>query len=110
MTESLNSFGAKKTLEVGDKTYEYFDINEVEGLSKLPYSLKVLAENLLRHEDGKNVTADHIKALANWDPEAEPDTEIQFTPARVLMQDFTCLLYTSPSPRDVEESRMPSSA
>ena len=89
VTESLNSFGAKKTLEVGDKTYEYFDINEVEGLSKLPYSLKVLAENLLRHEDGKNVTADHIKALANWDPEAEPDTEIQFTPARVLMQDFT---------------------
>ena len=89
MTESLNSFGAKKTLEVDGKSYDYFDINEVEGLNKLPYSLKVLAENLLRHEDGKNVTADHIKALANWEPEAEPHTEIQFTPARVLMQDFT---------------------
>ena len=89
MTESLNSFGAKKTLEVNGKTYEYFDINAVEGLEKLPYSLKVLAENQLRFEDGANVTKDHINALANWDPEAEPDTEIQFTPARVLMQDFT---------------------
>ncbi|QCB28461.1 Aconitate hydratase [Corynebacterium endometrii] len=89
VTESLNSFGAKKTLEVNGKTYEYFDINAVEGLEKLPYSLKVLAENQLRFEDGANVTKDHINALANWDPEAEPDTEIQFTPARVLMQDFT---------------------
>ncbi|OFN35417.1 aconitate hydratase [Corynebacterium sp. HMSC035E02] len=89
MTESLNSFGAKKTLEVNGKSYDYFDINAVEGLEKLPYSLKVLAENQLRYEDGKNVTKDHINALANWDPSAEPDTEIQFTPARVLMQDFT---------------------
>lgn len=89
MTESLNSFGAKKTLDVNGKSYDYFDINAVPGLEKLPYSLKVLAENQLRYEDGKNVTKDHINALANWDPSAEPDTEIQFTPARVLMQDFT---------------------
>ena len=89
VTESLNSFGAKKTLDVNGKSYDYFDINAVEGLEKLPYSLKVLAENQLRYEDGKNVTKDHINALANWDPSAEPDTEIQFTPARVLMQDFT---------------------
>ncbi|WP_210400723.1 aconitate hydratase [Corynebacterium sp. HMSC076D02] len=89
MTESLNSFGAKKTLDVNGKSYDYFDINAVAGLEKLPYSLKVLAENQLRYEDGKNVTKDHINALANWDPSAEPDTEIQFTPARVLMQDFT---------------------
>ena len=89
MTESLNSFDSKKTLDVNGKEYTYFDITAVEGLEKLPYSLKVLAENLLRTEDGKNVTEEHIKALANWDPQAEPDTEIQFTPARVLMQDFT---------------------
>ncbi|MBK4140952.1 aconitate hydratase AcnA [Corynebacterium macginleyi] len=89
VTESLNSFGAKKTLDVNGKSYDYFDINVVPGMEKLPYSLKVLAENLLRNEDGKNVNADHIKALANWDPKSEPDTEIQFTPARVLMQDFT---------------------
>ncbi|WKD61223.1 Aconitate hydratase [Corynebacterium ciconiae DSM 44920] len=89
MTESKNSFDAKKTLEVGDKSYDYFALDAVDGMEKLPYSLKVLGENLLRTEDGLNTTADHIKALANWDPEAEPDTEIQFTPARVLMQDFT---------------------
>ncbi|WP_231869243.1 aconitate hydratase [Corynebacterium stationis] len=89
MTESLNSFDTKKTLDVNGKEYTYFDITAVEGLEKLPYSLKALAENLLRTEDGKNVTEEHIKALANWDPEAEPETEIQFTPARVLMQDFT---------------------
>ena len=89
MTESLNSFDAKKTLDVNGKSYDYFDINTVPGMEKLPYSLKVLAENLLRNEDGKNVNEDHIKALANWDPKSEPDTEIRFTPARVLMQDFT---------------------
>ena len=89
VTESLNSFDTKKTLDVNGKEYTYFDITAVEGLEKLPYSLKVLAENLLRTEDGMNVTEEHIKALANWDPEAEPETEIQFTPARVLMQDFT---------------------
>lgn len=89
MTESLNSFDAKKKLEVGDKSYDYFSLDTVDGLKKLPYALKVLAENLLRTEDGKNVNKDHIKAIANWDPKSEPDTEIQFTPARVLMQDFT---------------------
>ena len=89
MAESKNSFNAKKTLEVGGKSYDYFALDAVEGMEKLPYSLKVLGENLLRTEDGKNVTADHIKAIANWDPSAEPSIEIQFTPARVLMQDFT---------------------
>ncbi|AWB81878.1 aconitate hydratase [Corynebacterium yudongzhengii] len=89
VTESKNSFNAKRSLEVGDKSYDYFALDAVEGMEKLPYSLKVLGENLLRTEDGKNVTEEHIKALANWDPKAEPDTEIQFTPARVLMQDFT---------------------
>ncbi|PZQ25021.1 aconitate hydratase [Corynebacterium propinquum] len=89
VTESLNSFDAKKKLEVGDKSYDYFSLDAVDGLKKLPYALKVLAENLLRTEDGKNVNKDHIKAIANWDPKSEPDTEIQFTPARVLMQDFT---------------------
>jgi len=89
VAESKNSFGAKKTLEVGGKSYDYFALDAVEGMEKLPYSLKVLGENLLRTEDGKNVTEDHIKAIANWDPSAEPSVEIQFTPARVLMQDFT---------------------
>jgi len=86
---SLNSFDAKSTLESGGKSYQVFDINKVEGGSRLPYSLKVLLENLLRTEDGANVTKAHIEALGKWDPSAEPDTEIQFTPARVIMQDFT---------------------
>ncbi|MEJ4112504.1 aconitate hydratase AcnA [Corynebacterium kroppenstedtii] len=89
MTESKNSFNAKSTLTVGDTSYTYYRLSAVPGMEKLPYSLKVLGENLLRNEDGKNTTADHISAIANWDPSAEPDTEIQFTPARVLMQDFT---------------------
>ncbi|AZA11454.1 aconitate hydratase [Corynebacterium gerontici] len=89
MTESKNSFNAKQKLEVGDKSYDYFALSAVEGLEKLPYSLKVLAENLLRTEDGANITTEHIEALAQWDPSAEPNVEIQFTPARVLMQDFT---------------------
>lgn len=89
MSESKNSFNAKSTLKVGDKSYDYFRLSAVPGMEKLPYSLKVLGENLLRNEDGKNTTVDHIKAVANWEPSAEPDTEIQFTPARVLMQDFT---------------------
>lgn len=86
---SINSFGARDTLAVGDKNYEIFKIAEVAGSERLPYSLKVLLENLLRTEDGANVTSKHIEALGNWDPSAEPDTEIQFTPARVIMQDFT---------------------
>ena len=89
MSESKNSFDAKSTLKVGDKSYDYFRLSAVPGMEKLPSSLKVLGENLLRNEDGKNTTVDHIKAVANWEPSAEPDTEIQFTPARVLMQDFT---------------------
>ncbi len=85
----VNSFGSKDNLEVGDNSYEVFRIDKVEGYEKLPFSLKVLLENLLRTEDGANITAEHVKALGNWDPQAEPDTEIQFTPARVIMQDFT---------------------
>jgi len=86
---SKNSFNAKKNLEVAGKSFEIFDIAGIEGASNLPFSLKILLENLLRTEDGANITAAHIKALATWNPEAEPDTEIQFTPARVIMQDFT---------------------
>jgi aconitate hydratase A / 2-methylisocitrate dehydratase len=86
---SLDSFGAKGSLGVGDKSYDLYRLSAVEGASRLPFSLKVLLENLLRTEDGANITADHIRALAGWDPAAEPDTEIQFTPARVIMQDFT---------------------
>ena len=86
---SVNSFGAQSTLEVGGKQYQIFNIDKVEGAKRLPYSLKVLLENLLRTEDGANVTRAHIEALGGWDPNAEPDTEIQFTPARVIMQDFT---------------------
>ncbi|WP_158864532.1 aconitate hydratase AcnA [Leifsonia sp. AG29] len=86
---AVNSFGAKSTLSVGSKDYTIFRIDSVDGYRRLPFSLKVLLENLLRTEDGANITAEHIKALGSWDPSAEPDTEIQFTPARVIMQDFT---------------------
>ena len=86
---SKNSLGTKRSLKVGSQEFEIFDISQVDGASSLPFSLKILLENLLRTEDGANITADHIKALAQWDPSVEPDTEIQFTPARVLMQDFT---------------------
>jgi len=89
VTTSIDSFGAKGTLEVGDNSYEIFRLSSVPGTEKLPYALKVLAENLLRTEDGANITADHIRAIANWDPSAQPSVEIQFTPARVIMQDFT---------------------
>ncbi|MCC2308562.1 aconitate hydratase [Cellulomonas chengniuliangii] len=86
---SVDSYRSKGTLEVGDASYEIYRLAAVPGVERLPYSLKVLAENLLRTEDGANITADHVRALAEWDPQAEPDTEIQFTPARVIMQDFT---------------------
>jgi aconitate hydratase len=85
----VNSFGSKDTLTVGSTAYEIFRIDTVPGFEKLPFSLKVLLENLLRTEDGANVTKAQIEALGAWVPEAEPDTEIQFTPARVVMQDFT---------------------
>ncbi|WP_433084973.1 aconitate hydratase AcnA [Dactylosporangium sp. CA-052675] len=86
---SLDSFGAKSQLSVGDASYEIYRIGQVEGAARLPYSLKILLENLLRTEDGANITAEHIRALGGWDASAEPSVEIQFTPARVLMQDFT---------------------
>ncbi|MEZ0580849.1 aconitate hydratase [Nocardioides sp. MH1] len=90
---SKDSFGAKGTLDVDGKSYEIFRLDAVtgEGLDQasLPFSLKVLLENLLRTEDGSDITADDIKALAGWDETAQPDKEIQFTPARVIMQDFT---------------------
>ena len=86
---TVNSFGAKSTLTVGSTDYEIFRIDAVDGFEKLPFSLKVLLENLLRTEDGANITKEQISALGSWDPSAQPNTEIQFTPARVVMQDFT---------------------
>ncbi|MET8264585.1 aconitate hydratase [Micromonospora arida] len=86
---SLDTFGAKTQLRVGDASYEIFKIDKVDGHARLPYSLKILLENLLRTEDGANITADHIRQLGGWDSTAAPSVEIQFTPARVLMQDFT---------------------
>jgi aconitate hydratase A / 2-methylisocitrate dehydratase len=87
--DSVNSFEARNTLAVGDSSYQIYRLDAVPGIAKLPYSLKVLAENLLRNEDGSNITKDHVQAIANWDPSAEPSIEIQYTPARVVMQDFT---------------------
>jgi len=84
----VNSFGSAAVLKVRDKSFKIFRLDAVDA-TRLPYSLKILLENLLRTEDGANITAEHIRALASWDPSAEPDTEIQFTPARVIMQDFT---------------------
>ena len=86
-----DSFGARSTLAVGDNQFEIFRLDAVtEGhVGRLPYSLKILLENLLRHEDGRDVTRDDILALANWDAKAAPSTEISFTPARVILQDFT---------------------
>ncbi len=90
---SQDSFGAKSTLDVDGKSYEIFRLDAVKGdgidVQSLPFSLKVLLENLLRTEDGADITAADITALAGWDENAEPDKEIQFTPARVIMQDFT---------------------
>ncbi len=86
---SKDSFGARATLSVDGTDYDIYRLDAVEGSEKLPFSLKVLLENLLRTEDGADITADHIRTLANWDPTAEPSEEIQFTPARVVMQDFT---------------------
>ncbi|HET6166541.1 MAG TPA: aconitase family protein, partial [Marmoricola sp.] len=90
---SKDSFGAKGTLEVGGASYEIYRLDAVTGdgldVASLPFSLKVLLENLLRTEDGADITADDIRALAGWDADAQPDKEIQFTPARVIMQDFT---------------------
>src|SRR6187402_2150083 len=91
--ERPDSFGAKGTLDVEGKPYEIYRLDAVTGegldVASLPYSLKVLLENLLRTEDGADITEEHIRALAGWDADADPDKEIQFTPARVIMQDFT---------------------
>ena len=90
---SVDSFGARGTLDVNGKSYEIYRLSSVNGdgldVGALPYSLKILLENLLRTEDGANITADDIRALAGWDADAEPSKEIQFTPARAIMQDFT---------------------
>ena len=89
----MNSFGSQSQLKSGDHAYEIFRLDALEKkgvkLGRLPYSLRILLENLLRHEDGKSVTADDIDFLANWDPKATPSREIAYMPARVLMQDFT---------------------
>ncbi len=85
----INSYSAADELSVAGTTYQIFRVDAVEGSATLPFSLKVLLENLLRTEDGANITAEDIAALGAWDPEAEPNREIQFTPARVIMQDFT---------------------
>ncbi|MDH3619875.1 MAG: aconitate hydratase AcnA, partial [Gammaproteobacteria bacterium] len=86
-----DSFGARSKLAVGGNDFDIYRLDAVkEGhVDRLPYSLKILMENLLRHEDGRDVTRDDILALANWDPKAAPSTEISFTPARVVLQDFT---------------------
>ena len=86
---SINTFGAKQTLSFNNRSREMFALDKVEGSKTLPFSLKILLENLLRTEDGINITKEHINALANWDEKAEPSVEIPYTPARVIMQDFT---------------------
>src|SRR5215475_7143877 len=88
-TMTGNSLGSAADLAVGSSRYQIHRLDAVPGAGDLPYSFKILLENLLRTEDGLNVTTDHVSALAQWDPAAEPDTEIQFTPARVIMQDLT---------------------
>ncbi|MCH7590580.1 hypothetical protein IIB34_06050, partial [PVC group bacterium] len=88
-----NSFNTLKNIKIGSKNYQYFDLMELaekyESIKTLPYSLKILLENVLRHEDGKNVTKNDIEAILSWKPEEKPSREISFMPARVLMQDFT---------------------
>ena len=86
---TANSFGSRATLRAGETDHAIYRLDAVKGADSLPFSLKVLLENLLRNEDGRQVTADHVTALAEWDPAAEPATEIQFTPARVILQDLT---------------------
>jgi aconitate hydratase len=88
-----NSFDAQATLEVGERSYEIFRLDALQAsydVARLPFSLKVLLENLLRNEDGEAVTSEQVETLAQWNAKAEPSEEIAFTPARVLMQDFTC--------------------
>ena len=93
MPDTGNSFGSRSELKSGSKSYEIFRLSALEkkgvSLARLPFSLRILLENLLRYEDGSSVTADDIEFLAKWDPKAEPSREIAYMPARVLMQDFT---------------------
>src|SRR3984885_13790911 len=88
-TMTANSFGSRATLEAGGATHEIYRLDAVPGIANLPYSLKVLLENLLRNEDGLKITAAPTNPLANRGPDAQPDTEIQFPPARVILQDLT---------------------
>ena len=102
MSQSLTS---ASNLTAGSKTYKYFSMANL-NVDKLPYSLKILLENMLRTRDDQNVTQAHVDALVNWDPKAEPDTEIQFSPARVIMQDFTgvpCIVDLATMREAVEE-------
>ena len=86
---TANSFGSRAALQVAGEQYEIYRLDATDGSDSLPFSLKILLENLLRNEDGANITAEHVNALAHWDPSKKPDTEIQFTPARVILQDLT---------------------
>ncbi|RYJ02324.1 MAG: aconitate hydratase, partial [Actinomycetales bacterium] len=90
---SVDSFNAKESLQVGDSSFDYYRLDAVSGdgvdVASLPFSLKILLEALLRTEDGADITSDDIRAIGAWDPKSEPTQEIQFTPARVIMQDFT---------------------
>src|ERR1700680_4580395 len=94
MIESVNSFHSADSLRVGDRLYAYFRLSALEdagvaSLARLPYSIKILVENLLRFEDDRTVTKADIEALAQWDPNVASQREIAFRPARVLLQDFT---------------------
>ena len=89
---SKDTFGARATLDVSGRQYEIFRLDALQerfDVARLPYSLKVLLENALRLEDGESITSEDVEAIASWDAKAEPSVEIPFTPARVLMQDFT---------------------
>lgn len=86
---SSNSFNTRDTLKVDDTTYTIYRLNRIDSAQRLPYSLKVLLENLLRNEDGERITTEQIQSLAEWQPKHVRTLEIQYTPARVLMQDFT---------------------
>ena len=104
----INSYKTLSDIEINNKKFKFYSLkkaeeNGLEGISKLPKSLKVLLENLLRYEDDISVTKNQIEAIKNWLKTKKSKTEIAYRPA-------SCLLYTSPSPRDVEEARMPSSA
>src|SRR2546430_16307222 len=87
---TANSFGSRATLRAGETDHVIYRLDAVENAGSLPFSLKILLENLLRNEDGRQVTADHVTALAGWDPAAEPATEIQFTPARGKIGRASC--------------------